>query len=168
MRLLSAIYSHERQLSIVQTLYQRYEDYFISAVQRFGEQHGDELLPICWDKFRYEIGAFLMRFRDPSLHREREWIALALSDTGAEPDHDQVVFEVVENRLVPAVVLDIRGPMVNGRTLPLDVIAIGPSLPFESTREALSAYLRFNRTGDVAIVACGQGPCDQLPHAARE
>lgn len=167
MRLLSAIYSHERQVSILQTLYRRYEDYFVSAVQRFGERHGDELLPICWDKFRYEIGTFLMRFRDPGLHREREWIALTLSGKDAEPDHDPVVFEVVENRLVPAVVLDIRGPTVNGRTLPLDVIAIGPSVPFDSTREALSAYLRFNRIGDVAIVACGQGPRDDTPHAAR-
>jgi hypothetical protein len=167
MRLLSAIYSHERQLSILQTLYRRYEDYFVSAVKRFGEQHGDELLPICWDRFRYEIGTFLMRFRDPGLHREREWIALALSDTGAEPGHDPVVFEVVKNRLVPTVVLDLRVPVGNGRTLPLEVIAIGPSLPFESTREALSAYLRFNRIGNVAIVACGQGPRDELPHAAR-
>jgi hypothetical protein len=143
MQLLPAIYSHEQQLAIVQMLYQCCEDYFVSAVHRFGEQHRTELLTPCWDKFRQCIGACLMRFRAPAACHEREWIALALG-AAAQAD-DAIGFVVVDNRLVPVVAIDIGA-------LPLDVIAIGAALPFESTREALSAFLRRQRTHGVAIV----------------
>jgi hypothetical protein len=143
MQLLPAIYSHEQQLAIVQTLYRRSEDYFVSAVHRFGEQHRTELLTPCWDKFRQGIGTCLMRFRAPASCHEREWIAIALGAT-AQAD-DAIDFVVIDNRLAPVVAIDIGA-------LPLDVIAIGAALPFESTREALSAFLRRQRTHGVAIV----------------
>lgn len=150
-QLLKAIYSREQQLSIVKTLYQSYEDYFVSAVHRFGEQHRTDLLTPCWDKFRNDIGTFLPRFRNPASQREGEWIAIAL--TRPHRDEDPVLFEIVDNRLVPFVALDIGGPLASGRhTQSLDVIAIGASLPFGLAREALSAFLRRNRVHGVAVV----------------
>jgi hypothetical protein len=151
MRLLAAIYEREQQLAIVQTLYQMCEDYFVSAVHRFGEHNSAELMTPCWDKFRQAVGAFMMRFRAPASCHEREWIALAL----ARPHlaEDPIVFEPVDNRLVPLVQIDIGGLPASGRrTQPLDVIAIGAALPFESTREALAAFLRSNRMHGVAVV----------------
>ena len=92
-----------------------------------------------------------MRFRNPASFEEREWIALAL--TRPHQEQDPVVFEIVDNRLVPSVALNIGGPPDRGRRkLPLDVIAIGTSLPFEATREALSAFLGCNRVHGVTIV----------------
>lgn len=149
MQLLRAIYSREQQLTIVQALYQAYEDYFVSAVQRFGEQNRTQLLTPCWDKFRYDVGTFLMRFRNPGLFPQQEWIALALA--GPHQEKDPVAFGIVDNRLVPSVALDICGPAAK-RKLALDVIAVGAALPFESTREALSAFLGRNRVHGVAIV----------------
>ncbi len=78
-RLLKAIYSREQQLAIVHTLYRSSEDYFLSAVQRFGEHYRSDLLTPCWDKFRHMIGTWLMRFRDPASVDEREWIAIVLA-----------------------------------------------------------------------------------------
>jgi hypothetical protein len=151
MRLFKAIYSREQQLAIVQTIYQACEDYFVSTVHRFGEQNRSQLLTPCWDKFRRDIGTVLMQFRNPASFQEREWIAIAL--TRPHQEEDPVVFEVVGNRLVPSVALDIGWPPGAGsRKLPLDVIAIGPSLQFESTREALSAFLSRNRVHGVSIV----------------
>lgn len=151
MQLLKAIYSREQQMTIVQALYQSYEDYFVSAVRRFGEQNRAQLLTPCWDKFRHDIGSFLMRFRNPASFREREWIAIALARPHQE--EDPVMFEIVGNRLVPLVALDIGGPPASGnRTQPLDLIAIGASLPLASTREALSAFLSRNGVHGVAIV----------------
>lgn len=151
MQLLKAIYSREQQLAIVETIYQCYEDYFVSAVHRFGEQNRAQLLTPCWDKFRHDIGTLLMRFRNPASFQEREWIAIALTQPLQEAE--PVVFEIVDNRLVPSVALDIAGlPDSGRRKLPLDVIAIGASLPFESTREALAAFLSHNRMPGVAIV----------------
>lgn len=151
MRLFSAIYSRDQQFAIVQTIYQSYEDYFVSAVHRFGEQNRTWLLTPCWDKFRHDIGTVLMRFRNPASFQEREWIAIALARPHQEDD--PVVFEIFDNRLLPSVALDIGGLSDgSGRALPLDVIAIGPYLPFESTREALSAFLSRNRVHGVTIV----------------
>ena len=150
-QLLKAIYSREQQLAIVQTIYQSYEDYFVSTVRRFGEQNRTQLLTPCWDKFRRDIGTVLMRFRNPASFQECEWIATAL--TRPHQEEDLVVFEIVDNRLVPSVALDISVPPDGGRRkLPFDVIAIGASLPFESTREALSAFLSRNRVHGVTIV----------------
>lgn len=152
MQLLRAIYSREQQLAIVQTIYQSYEDYFVSTVDRFGEQNRTQLLTPCWDKFRHDIGTFLMRFRNPASFQEREWIAIALARPHQE--EEPVVFEIVDNRLVPSVALDIGGsPDSCRRKLPLDVIAIGASLPFESTREALSAFLSRNGVHGITIMA---------------
>lgn len=139
-----AIYSRAQQLAIVESVYQRCEDYFVSAVQRFGERHSAELLPPCWDKFRRNIGTFLMRFRCPSRVNEGEWIALAIISR-VQQNKDAVTFQIVDNCLVPTFVCDIAGSLA--------IIAIGASLPFATTREALLAYLGRNRMSGVAIVS---------------
>lgn len=149
-RLEAAIYSREQQLAIVGRLYQSYEDYFVAAVQRFGQRHRDDLLIPCWDKFRHDIGSVLMRFRDPALGKEREWIALAVGRRTRTDDG--IGFEIVDNRLVPAVALDI-GARLDGARRPsaLDVIVIGASLPFEPTREVLQAFLARHAAARVRI-----------------
>ena len=108
MQLLSAIYSHEQQFAIVRTIYQTYEDYFVSTVDRFGAQDPTRFLTSCWDKFRHDIGTFLMRFRHPASFEEREWIAIALVRPHQEAE--PVVFEMIDNRLVPSVAFEISLP----------------------------------------------------------
>ncbi len=150
-RLASAIYSSERQHAIVQGLYRRYEDYLITAVERFGESCADDVSLSCTDRFRRDIGRYMMRFRDPCLSGEREWIALALAAADGMPQ--PLRFDIRANRLVPTVALDIAVHGLPGRRRSLiDVIAVGPSLPAASTRESLEAYLRWQGLPGVAVV----------------
>jgi hypothetical protein len=150
-RLASAIYSSERQRAIVQALYRRYEDYLITAVERFGEGCADDVSSSCTDRFRRDIGHYMMRFRDPGLSREREWIALAVAAADGRPQ--PLRFDIRANRLVPIVALDITAPNVTRRKRSLiDLIAVGPSLPAGSTRASLEAYLRWQGLPGVAVV----------------
>lgn len=150
-RLASAIYSSERQHAIVQALYRRYEDYFITAVERFSASCADDVSSSCTDRFRRDIGCYLMRFRDPGLSDEREWIALALTAADGRPQ--PLRFDIRANRLVPVVVLDIAAPdLLRRRRSLIDVIAVRPSLPAGSTRESLEAYLRWQGLPGVAVV----------------
>ena len=151
MRLASAIYSSERQRAIVRALYRRYEDYLITAIERFGQGCADDVSSSCTDRFRRDIGRYLMRFRDPGLSREREWIALSLAAADGRPQ--AVRFDIRANRLVPAVAIDIAAPGLPRRRRSLiDLIAVGPSLPGGSTRETLEAYLRWQGVPGVAVV----------------
>jgi hypothetical protein len=150
MRLYCAIYSSEKQRGIVQALHRRYEDYFVNTVARFGERHVEDLLPACTDRFRCDIGTFLMRFREPGSCHEREWIAIALASS--DGDANPIQFDIRENRFVPVAALNIADPPVDGRRrLPIDVVAIGASLPAEPTREVLRAYLRRHGLAQVAV-----------------
>jgi hypothetical protein len=156
MRLHSTIYAIERQCAIVQTLYRRYEDYLFRAVERFGERHIDDFMSACTDQFRHDIGYLVMRFRGPAAAHEREWIAIVLASAYRKPgqDADPVRFDILNNRLVPVVALDIAEPGADGRRRPaVEVIAIGVSLPAESTREALKAYLRRHGLPGIAVTA---------------
>jgi hypothetical protein len=156
-RLASAIYSSERQHAIVQALYRRYEDYLITAVERFGESCADDVSSSCTDRFRRDIGCYIMRFRDPGLSGEREWIALALA--AADGRGQPLWFDIRANRLVPAVALDIAAHGLPRRRRSLiDVIAVGPSLPAASTRESLEAYLRWQGLPGVAVVGFNDLP----------
>lgn len=148
--LLSAIYPRDEQLSVVQALYQRYEDYFVSAVERFGDRYRDDLLFTCRDRFRHDIGTFLMRFRDPVSRYQGEWIAIAL----ALPDDndERIEFNVVNNRLLPVVSIDVIKRVDTKRQLPLSSIAVSASLPFASTQEALLAYMGSCNVHGVAVV----------------
>jgi hypothetical protein len=104
--------------------------------------------------FRRDIAEFLPRFRCPSRQHEREWLAIAL--TGPDPNEDGVVFDVFDNRLVPAVKMALSRPGRNGcRMLPLHSIVIGTALPYEITREALQVFLSRNRAPFVAISPSG-------------
>lgn len=149
-RLASAMYSSQRQRAIVQALYRRYEDYLVTAVERFGESCAEDVSSSCIDRFRRDIGGAMMRFRDPGLSGEREWIALALAAAGGPPQ--ALRFELRANRLVPALALDIAAHGLRRRRRSLvDVIAVGPSLPAASTRESLEAYLRWQGLHGVAV-----------------
>lgn len=152
MTLMAAIYAVEQQQAIIAALLHACEDYFVSAVQRFGARHHDDLLVPCWDRFRRDIGTFLMRLRHPDQSHEREWIALAL----AGPRRDPVLFDVIGNRLVPGVHLAID-------SMPVDHIIIGAELPFATTREALAAFLgRHGMHGVRVAPAPPDGPAGRV------
>lgn len=137
-RLERTVDCRDQQLQIVTTLYQAYEDLFVSAAQRFGESHRDALLTPCWDKFRHHIGLYLMRFRDPVEAKHREWIAIAL--TRNDEREDSIAFEVIDNRIVPLTALPLT--RANSLALPIDSVIVGAALPFEITKESLTAFLR--------------------------
>ena len=142
LRLGQAIYAPTRQLAIVAAAYQACEDYFVSAVDRFGGRYRADLLTPCWDAFRHHTGMWLMRYRQPHLAAEREWIGVALAKPQQEAD--PVTFQIVGNRLLPAVRIHI-----GARTL--ETITIGATLPFETTCEALRAYLGRHGMHGIAI-----------------
>lgn len=137
-RLERTVDCRDQQLQIVKTLYQAYEDFFVSAAQRFGESHRDALLPSCWDKFRHHIGLYLMRFRDPAKLQHPEWIAIAL--TRNDEHEDSIAFEVIDNRIVPLTTLPLT--RANSIALQIDSVKVGAALPFEITKESLTAFLR--------------------------
>jgi hypothetical protein len=149
-----AIYSRRQQLGIIGRLYATYESFYTRTLRRYRIAGHDTLLAPCWDMFRRDIAEFLPRFRCPSRQHEREWLAIAL--TGPDQDEDGVVFDVFDNRLVPAVKMDISRPGRNGhRALPLHSLVIGAALPYEITREALQVFLSRNKAPFVAINPSG-------------
>lgn len=142
-RLGQALYAPAHQLSIVASIYQACEDYFVYAVERFGEHYCMDLLTPCWDTFRHVIGPLLFRFRPPALAAEREWIALALALP--QPGKDPVIFTIADNRLVPGVALSF-----GAQTLAAIVVGIGDA--FDATREVLLAYLSRQGMHGVGII----------------
>lgn len=145
-----AIYLRRQQLDIIGRTYATYESFYARSLLRYGSAGQDTILTPCWDMFRRDIGEFLPRFRSPARNHEKEWLAIALTD--ADQEEDGVFFDVVDNRLVPAVRLDISRPSRNGsRALPLQSLVIGSALPYEITREALQVFLSRNRTSFVKI-----------------
>lgn len=156
-RLAAAIYDREHQRSIIDSVYSAYEDYFVSAIQRFGERYLNDLQTPCWDKFRHDIGSMLIRFRDPFLANECEWIAIAL--IGPQTSDIDIKFEIIGNRFVPTVALDLRSEIDCERgACAIDTIVTGPSLPYEPTREVLQAFLARTATGKIRIQS--QSPAD--------
>ena len=137
-----AIDGPARQRAIVASIYQACEDYFVRAVERFGDRYRHDLLTPCWDTFRHEIGPLLLRFRPPSSAEQCEWVALARSLPLTDPD--PITFPIVQNRLVPTAAIPI-----GARTL--ETIAIGTTVPFETTSEALHAYLHRQGMHRIAI-----------------
>lgn len=73
-----AIYGHDEQLHIVDTLFRLYEDYFLSLVARFGTDFASDALPSCWDMLRRDVGDWIPQFRPALLRHEKEWLASAL------------------------------------------------------------------------------------------
>lgn len=149
-----AIYLRRQQLDIIGRLYATYESFYARALRRYRIAGQDTLLAPCWDMFRRDIAELLPRFRCPSRQHEKEWLAIAL--TGPDQDDDSVVFEIIDNRPVPTVKMDISRPGHNGRrVLPLHSLIIGNTLPYQITREALQVFLSRNKAPFVAIRPSG-------------
>lgn len=75
----STIYEADRQQSLLDASYDRFEQYYLAALDRFGPKHSDTILPSCCNALRAELGSFMQRLRDPRRANEREWLALARS-----------------------------------------------------------------------------------------
>lgn len=145
-----AIYTREQQLAVVERLYASYESFYARSLRRHGEASRETILTPCWDMFRRDIGDFLPRFRCPARSHEKEWLAIALY--GPNQEDDGVFFDIVDNRLVPAVMLDISRPARDGsRALQLHSLVIGNALPYEITKESLQIFLSRNKTPFVRI-----------------
>ena len=160
MLLQSAIYDEVIQRAIVDALFNRYAAYFGSTVERFGQTNATDLLLRCVDSLRRDLGAVMVRFRQPELRTQHEWLAIALCAHGHR-DKD-IRFDVVHGQFAPSVSVDICDD--TGRQpacLAIDEIAINSPIPFALCQENLLARLRapsarqFTRTR-IRIVQAGE------------
>ncbi len=137
----SAIYDEAVQTAIVETLYSQYEKYFTSSVSRFGEKNAGDLMLRCIDCLRRDLGAVMVRFRQPAQCVQHEWLAIALGGR-MQQEHD-VRFDVVHGQFAPYVGIDLCvSAGEKPPRLALAEIAVGASLPFAVCQENLLARLR--------------------------
>lgn len=73
------IYRRPAQLTCVETIFRTYDSYFHTVRERFGQKIADEVLPLCVDMFRRDIGQCLPLFRAPWLSHQDEWLATAMN-----------------------------------------------------------------------------------------
>jgi hypothetical protein len=113
------IYELALQRRLLDAFYERFEQYYFAAVDRFGPRHSETILPSCCDALRAALGPLMLRLRDPLRIGEREWLALARY---RKPDGHVVMGDVE----VPWLGLHCQRA---GRTtgLPLDVV-LAPSV----------------------------------------
>jgi hypothetical protein len=110
----SAIYEAATQRRLLDLHYERFQEYYVAAIDRFGQRHSETVLPSCCDALRATLGPLMLRLREPRRAGEREWLAVARY---RKPEG----YLMMNGVRVPWLGLR-RGSIAQAKTLPVDAV----------------------------------------------
>jgi hypothetical protein len=146
--LASISYDQSALISLIRSILDIY--YRTCALSEYSEvnYHGLKFLAKdCAESFRF-CSSF---FKHPAYHEEQEVRLIAQRDGDVErPYHAPVLFRSRGQQIVPYIEMSLEFAGIV-KEFPLSEIIIGPGVPFETGKEALSAILKQNNLEHVTI-----------------